>query len=340
MPCGGTMSEERRQLMDAACEPKPRLGDQQAGRDGRVQAWPYRPRNALSFPPELGASRAVCRVAGGGDGGVKRGRKDSRLALPPPGRLPLRRKRWVHQRARARGRHLASDINHAATRIQAGPGSAQGGRRSQTDANEFEYAFVRMTPSPCPVAGSRTGSGACSGSAGGVAWAEGVQCAAASGADPDPDADPYADADADADADAGLGAGAAAAASPMMTWGCIDGTPLVLDPVPARQDAEHRWTSVGGNGCGYHASYESDPRESGMNMHSLFRIAELPPRDRRAQRLAHAAGRQRRGEAERRARRQRSTAPLQSAKQFTQLSPAAQSLAARVMVGKVELKRH
>eukprot|EP00936_MAST-01D_sp_MAST-1D-sp1_P000676 g676.t1 len=330
MPCGETMSEERRQRMDAACEPRPRLGDQQLGRDNRVQAWPYRPRNALSFPPELDASRVVCGVFAGSGRGSGRGTARS-------GALP-RRRRWL-QRGGGGGQSGGRDINHAATRIEAEPdlGRDQGGEQSRAGAVEFDYAFVRMTPSPYPMAGSlNTGNTGNTGSTGntgntdstdGEAWAEGVHFAARGGTD----------VDADVNADASFGASTAAAASPMMTWGCIDGTPLVLDPAPARHEA------------GRHPAHESSPRENSTEMLSPFRIAELPPRDRRAKRLAHVAAQQWRGRARRRgqactkseagkscpprAQGQRRKPPRQPAKRFTQLSPAAQSLAARVVVG-------
>lgn len=56
LPSGEFMSAEARAAHVAASDAKPRLGDD---RPNAPETWPYRPKNALMFPPELEEVRAL-----------------------------------------------------------------------------------------------------------------------------------------------------------------------------------------------------------------------------------------------------------------------------------------
>ncbi|CAN0218077.1 unnamed protein product, partial [Hapterophycus canaliculatus] len=59
LPNGKMMSVERRELMDAACADRPKIGDH---RPNQVETWKHRTRNQLMFSPNLAASRDICRI--------------------------------------------------------------------------------------------------------------------------------------------------------------------------------------------------------------------------------------------------------------------------------------
>ena len=163
---GETMSVERRRLMDAACAPKPRLGDE---RSGRVQTWKFRPRNGISFPPELESSRDIC--------GLPPHSLQGQPALPlrltvagEPGnktlaKLSRKRTRAAAAAMAAANRLPPKRINHAATRLDdpampAPPrqrwqhqGQHQGQQQQQQQQQQRQQRLVSMTPSPMPGAG-------------------------------------------------------------------------------------------------------------------------------------------------------------------------------------------
>jgi protein DGCR14 len=157
---GETMSAERRRLMDAACAPKPRLGDE---RSGRVQTWKFRPRNGISFPPELESSRDIC--------GLPPQSLQGPPALPlrltvagEPGsktlaKLSRKRTRAAAAAIAAANRLPPKRINHAATRLDdpAMPAPPrlrwQQQHGQQRHTHQRQQRLVSMTPSPMPGAG-------------------------------------------------------------------------------------------------------------------------------------------------------------------------------------------
>eukprot|EP00937_MAST-01D_sp_MAST-1D-sp2_P004619 g4619.t1 len=361
---GSRIGAERRRLMDAACEPAPRLGDTQEGRHGSVEAWPYRARNALCFAPELATSRAVCgsvdtppgadvaagAEVGGGAGGASlalgEGGKDGRGGAVAMQRAALKREAW------ARSARPPKAINHAATRLEgfllagacSGSGSGSGSGRPPVPARSegFEEtararaaaamaavrraqarqaradgagdasgcALFRMTPSPLPMgtpmhapmhaSAHGDGAGMQHGTVGDASSSSAVRALAA-----------------------GTPAGASAGASPLMTWGEIEGTPLVLDGRGAADAAADAARATQGG-----LAWGAQPGGTAA-AESPFRIAEPGARERLAQRASGScrgagAGRERSQQQQGRGRRQRRAGGL---------TPAAQSLARRVGVG-------
>lgn len=59
LPNGKVMSIARRELMDAACADRPKIGDH---RPNQVDTWKHRTRNQLMFLPTMAGSNDTCRV--------------------------------------------------------------------------------------------------------------------------------------------------------------------------------------------------------------------------------------------------------------------------------------
>ncbi|KAG7396458.1 E3 ubiquitin-protein ligase arih2 [Phytophthora boehmeriae] len=143
---GTWISKERRQIADDACAPKG-LKD---SRPVVPESWRYRARNPLLFPPELEATRDICRVEARGNQLLLENGPKSRLGRPPKAK-----KKTVYANSRFPAEEKL-------------PSGADAGHGNSTPLKD--YSLVPMTPLIAP------------------------------GID----------------------------ASPLMTWGDIEGTPMIL----------------------------------------------------------------------------------------------------------------
>ncbi|CAM9203798.1 unnamed protein product [Discosporangium mesarthrocarpum] len=60
MPSGKMMTAERRAIMDATCEARPKIGDDRPNQV--VETWKHRTRNQLMFSPNVATSEDICRI--------------------------------------------------------------------------------------------------------------------------------------------------------------------------------------------------------------------------------------------------------------------------------------
>ncbi|CAM9522453.1 unnamed protein product [Choristocarpus tenellus] len=60
LPTGEIMKAERRALMDKACEARPKIGDERPNQV--VETWKHRTRNQLMFSPNMATSNDICRT--------------------------------------------------------------------------------------------------------------------------------------------------------------------------------------------------------------------------------------------------------------------------------------
>ena len=258
---GTTMTADRRAVMDAACAPKARLGD---GRKGRVDSWPYRARNGLSFYPQLEEQREAAglprtRGQGRGDGGQS-------------GVLPLRL-------TEAGGGEGAGAAAAAAAQTAAGEGGGSaagcGGRRVLSDKalaklsrkraradalaaapnllppQHINHAATRMEESTTDaLAPPRASSSSSLYSRAQQQQQQQQRAQQLRMVSMTPSPMPGAAGD-----------------SPLFTYGDIDGTPLLLDP--SRTPAPRCPPGGGGGGDGG----------------SMFHVAEQPAREQTAHRL-------------------------------------------------------